>query len=56
MADRQWFADGIGIHEEGEEEYFVEGIGVNEDQAAPAATVVVNSLFVQQAVTRAATY
>ena len=40
MADRQWFAEGIGIFEEGEEEYFVEGIGIAEDQAPPVAATL----------------
>jgi len=33
MADRQWFTDGVQIHEEGEKEYFVDGVQFNEDQA-----------------------
>lgn len=31
---RQWFAEGVQVFEEGEEEYFVEGVQFNEDQAA----------------------
>ena len=37
MADRQWFNEGVQVHEEGEEEYFVEGLQLCEDQPAPAA-------------------
>lgn len=33
MADRQWFVEGVQVHEEGEEEYFVEGVQLVEDQA-----------------------
>ncbi len=34
MADRQWYGEGMQVHEEGEEEYFVEGVQLVEDQAA----------------------
>lgn len=41
MADRQWFASGIQIFEEGEGEYFVGGVQINEDQATSATTAAV---------------
>lgn len=44
MADRQWFAEGVQIYEEGTEEFFAEGVQVAEDQAA-AATATPKGVF-----------
>ena len=49
MSDRQWFAEGLGIHEEGEREYFAEGVGIRDDQAAaPAAGIEAHKYYYDQ--------
>lgn len=36
---RQWFAEGVQLFEDGEEEFFLEGLQITEDQSAASADV-----------------